>query len=52
MVNEMTDIVLKMIIWYQCLMYYLIYRIFNKTYGIIIITYGIKYMIYSSNVRC
>ena len=51
MVNEMTDIVLKMIIWYQCLMYYLIYRIFNNTYSIITTIYGIKYIISDSNDR-
>ena len=52
MVNKMTDMVLQMVIWYQCLMNYLIHRKFNKTYGIIIMIYGIKYMLYGSNVRC
>ena len=48
----MNDMVLKMVIWYQCLMHCLIYRMFNKIYGIIIMIYDIKYMIYGSNVRC
>ena len=52
MVNYMKYMVLKMVIWYQCLMSYLIYRKFNKTYGIIIMIYGIKYMLYGSNIRC
>ena len=38
----MTDMVLKMVIWYQCLMNYLIYRKFNKIYGIIIMIYGMN----------